>query len=172
MEPQQWIELEPGKLATSPSCVGRSFQTSMGISHGCTTNTRVGAMMEQSENACFQGDADDYKDSGYADLFAVFNRHRHVLPASHVFESVKFPLFLVQLTEREAEQTPRVDEPVVELVFSGCQLLEESPRQKTVCRQVDSSLHIKRSWSGEPFIGQLIPRVIPVPDQLPVVDGR
>ena len=81
-------------------------------------------MMERSENACFQCDADYYKD---ADLFAVFNRHRHVLPASHVFESVKFPLFLVQLSEREAEQTPGVDEPFVELIFRGCQLLEESP---------------------------------------------
>ena len=60
MEPQQWIELEPGKLATSPSSEGRSFQTSTGISHGCTTNTRVGALMEQSENA------GDYEDSGDA----------------------------------------------------------------------------------------------------------
>ena len=108
---------------------------------------------------------------GDADLFAVFNRHCHVLPALPVFQPVKFPLLLVQLLEREAEQTSRVDEPGVELVFRRRQLLEESLREEAACRQVDSSLHEKRPWSGEPFVDQLVPGVDPVPDEAPMVDG-
>ena len=48
-----------------------------------------------------QGDTDDDA-FGDAHLFAFFKRHRHVLPALHVFHSVKFPLLFVQLPEREA----------------------------------------------------------------------
>ena len=66
------------------------------------------------------------KDSGDAiNLFAVFNRHRHVLPALAVFQCVKFLLLFVQLLKREGEQTPGVDEPAVELVLRCRQLLEK-----------------------------------------------
>ena len=73
-------------------------------------------------------------------LFAVFNRHSHVLPALAVFQRVKFFLLLTELLQREAEQTLDVDEPAVELVLRRRQLLlkeqmsKERLQKKTILR--------------------------------------